>query len=141
MLEQRDLDDEVRRILGWLETEGLAVSGPTEYVPSMDVFETADTVEIVADLPGIPAASLRVVFSRGLLVIAGQKVPARCEHEDATFHLAERSFGRFVRFVRLTGAFDAGRALATVEDGELHVVLARIEERRGRPVRIPIGTK
>jgi HSP20 family molecular chaperone IbpA len=42
--------------------------------------------------------------------------------------------------VRLNGAFDVGRADATLRAGELRVTLPRIEERRGRERRIPVRT-
>ena len=45
-----------------------------------------------------------------------------------------------MRAVRLTGAFDAGKATATLSAGELRVILPRIEERRGRDIRIPVNT-
>jgi HSP20 family protein len=104
----------------------------------MDVFETATAVEVIADLAGVPADRIRIVFSEGVLVIAGQKLPGACGHRDAAFHLAERAFGRFARIVRLSGAIDAGRARATLNAGELHVVMPRIDERRGAEIRIPI---
>ena len=141
LLEHRNRDDDLRRILEWLEQEGVPVGGPAECIPSMDVFETAETVEILADLPGVRPEAIRVVFARGALVVAGQKLPSRCEHRDAAFHLAERSFGGFARLVRLSGAFDAGRARATLTGGELRVVIPRIEERRGGEIRIPITTE
>jgi HSP20 family protein len=130
--------DDLRRILNWLEGESLAGGGAVECRPSLDVFETATAVEVIADLAGVPADRIRVVFSEGVLVIAGQKLPCACEHGDAAFHLAERAFGRFARIVRLSGAIDAGRARATLTAGELHVVLPRIDERRGAEIRIPI---
>lgn len=104
----------------------------------MDVLETAETVEILMDVPGVVAASLRVVFAQGTIVITGRKLPGVCTHREAAFHLAERSFGRFARAIRLTGAFDAGRATATLANGELRLVLPRIEERRGREIRINV---
>ena len=57
---------------------------------------------------------------------------------EAAFHVAERTFGRFARGVRLTGAFDVGRADARLRAGELRVTLPRIDERRGRERRIPV---
>ena len=110
-----------------------------ECAPPMDVLETAEGVEIVLDLPGVPVAHIRLLFSQGTLILAGRKLPAACAHREAAFHLAERSFGRFARAVRLNGAFDAGRATATLASGELRVVLPRIEERRGRDIRISIS--
>jgi HSP20 family protein len=105
----------------------------------MDVFETAEAVEIVVDVPGTAAASIRLVVSHGTIIVAGRKMPATCAHRDAAFQLAERSFGRFARAIRVTGAFDAGRASATLSNGELRVVLPRIEERRGRDILIDIS--
>jgi HSP20 family molecular chaperone IbpA len=74
-----------------------------------------------------------------MILVAGTKVPKACAHGDATFQLAERCFGRFARAVRLAGAFDAGRANASLVAGELRIVLPRIEERRGRDIRIPVN--
>jgi HSP20 family molecular chaperone IbpA len=72
-------------------------------------------------------------------VIAGRKLPGTCVDQEAAFHLAERSFGRFARAVRLAGAFDAGNASATLQGGELRIVLPRIDERRGREIHILIA--
>ena len=105
----------------------------------MDVVETSSAVEVLMDLPGVPRSHLTVVFSLGTLVVAGRKVPASCAHREAAFHLAERGFGRFVRAVRLSGAFDAGRAEASLTGGELRIVLPRIQERRGRDIRIDVA--
>ena len=108
-----------------------------ECAPPIDVLETAETVEVIVDVPGVAASSLRLLFSQATLIVAGRKQPA-CAHREAAFHLAERSFGRFARAVRVAGAFDAGRASASLADGVLHIVLPRIEERRGRDIRIEI---
>ena len=97
----------------------------------MDVLETAEAIEVILDVPGAHESSLKVALSQNLLVISGEKHPARCSHDRAAFHLAERSFGRFARAVRLTGAFDTSRATAVLRGGELRVTLPRIDERRG----------
>ena len=136
-LERRDLGEEARRLLDLVEREQ-AGSAAGECVPPLDVVETATTVEILLDVPGVAADDIQVVFGKGVLVIGGRKLPPGCEHGDAAFHLAERAFGGFARAVRLTGAFDAGRATATLSAGELRIVLPRIEDRRGRELRIPV---
>jgi HSP20 family protein len=135
-LERLDAGEDLRRILKWLDGDSPAAA---ECSPAVDVYETATAVELIADLPGVRAEAIRVIFVDGVLAVAGQKQPRSCEHRDAAFHLAERGFGRFARLFRLTGAFDAGRARATLTAGELHVVLPRIEERRGAQIRIPIA--
>ena len=57
----------------------------------------------------------------------------------ARFHLAERSYGRFARAVRLSGAVNGARAEAVVTGGQLRVVLPRLEDRRGQIFRIAVG--
>jgi HSP20 family protein len=109
-----------------------------ECTPPLDIIETDDTIEAILDLPGVTRSSIEIVFSRNVLMITGQKLPAMCDDRDAAFHIAERSFGRFARAISVEGAFDAGRATATLADGQLHVVLPRLAERRGREIRIPI---
>lgn len=137
-LERRDMSDDLRRVLGLLD-DGAQSDGPAgECAPPCDVVETGAAIELVMDLPGVTRDSLKIVFVRNTLVVAGQKLPATCEHRGAAFHLAERTFGRFARAIRLTGAFDAGAARATLTSGELRVVLPRIQERRGGEIRIAV---
>jgi HSP20 family protein len=130
-VERRELPAELLRLL---ENHSTAA----ECTPPLDVIETDRGIEAVIDVPGVPHASIQVIFSRNVLLVAGQKVPAVCQHASAAFHVAERSFGRFARAISLDGAFDAGRATATLTDGELRVFLPRLDERRGAQIRIPI---
>ena len=141
VMEAREFGDDARRLLERLQAAHRSAPVPGEWMPSVDVIETATTVEIVMDLPGVRSDAIEVVLSRGTLVIAGAKVPPSCEHRHAAFHLAERSFGRFARAVRLSGAVDAGRAHGSLVDGELRIVLPRIAERRGRDIRIEVQAR
>ncbi|MBA3231969.1 MAG: Hsp20/alpha crystallin family protein [Acidobacteria bacterium] len=137
-LERQELQDDVRRIIEVLEDGIDLLAAGGECAPPIDVIETVAGLEVSMDVPGVKADSLHVVFARDTLVIAGQKTPAACEHRGATFHLAERGFGRFLRAVRLTGAWNAGAADARLSCGELRVLLPRIDDRRGREIRIPV---
>jgi HSP20 family protein len=136
----RDAGEDLQRRFGWLQRELAPGEGPVADNPPMDVLETDAGVEIVLDLPGIDAQAVTVTCRDGVVIIAGHKRPTRCHHGQAAFHLAERSFGRFSRAVKLGGACDASRATATLVAGELRIVLPRVEERRGREIRIPVDT-
>ena len=125
----------MRRLAAFFD--GVA-GGESDYGPPIDVVEHPDHVEITVDLPGVPAESIRVVVSRGTVVIAGRKQPRVCS-EGAAFHLAERRFGRFARAIGLNGALDAARGTASLTAGELRVTLPRIEERRGRDIHIEVA--
>jgi HSP20 family protein len=138
--ERRDMGDDLRRLLDLLDEGPRSTGTAGECTPPFDLIETATSLELLMDLPGVTADAVQILFARNTLVVAGQKLPSACEHRDAAFHLAERAFGRFARAVRLTGAVDGGRAQATLRGGELHVVLPRIDERRGAEIRIPVRT-
>jgi HSP20 family protein len=135
--DRRDPGDEARRIVDLLEG-GAPPATAGECTPPLDVIETADTMEIVVDLPGVQADAIQVIFARNTLVVTGQKIPRSCQHSEAGFHLAERAFGRFARAVRMNAAYDAGAATATLSAGELRIVLPRVDERRGSEIRIPV---
>ena len=129
------MGDDLARLLDFAIAPG---GGAGECSPPCDVVERDGRIEVIVDLPGVPIESVRIVLTRNTLVIAGQKMPAACEHRAAAFHLAERRFGRFARAVRLTGAIDGSRADATLVAGELRVTLPRIPERRGGDVPISV---
>ncbi len=139
-LERREIGEDLRRLFDLLDGESQAAGGTGEYTPPLDVLESPDSIEIVVDLPGVRADAVQIVFARETVVIAGTKLAAGCGHHDAAFHMVERTFGRFARAVRLGGAVDAGRASARLTGGELRITFPRIEERRGRQIRIQVGT-
>jgi HSP20 family protein len=132
------LAEDARGLLRELERDvpgASQISG--ECRPSLDVVDTATAVEIVMDVPGVPASALRVSVRHNTVLVVGAKVAASTP-PDARFHVAERSSGRFARGIRLSGAVDAGRARAFVEAGLLRVVLPRVENRRGQAIPIPV---
>jgi HSP20 family protein len=89
-------------------------------------------------MPGVDAASLRVVSKRDVVIVVGAKIPVVSVARQVSFHLVEREYGRFARAVRLHAAVDIGRARAVLADGELRVTLPRLADRRGQEREIPI---
>jgi HSP20 family protein len=139
--ESRELVDDLRQVFADLAAtlgpEQRAYSG--EYHPALDVVETSSAIEIVADLAGVSAAAVRVLFRDDVLIVAGEKAPPSTASEP-NFHLLERGFGRFARAVRLGGAFDIAQAHATLTAGELTIVLPKRSERRGHLQMIPVAS-
>jgi HSP20 family protein len=133
-----DLADDARRMLVELDREVPGAATLTaECRPPLDVFETATDLEVVVDVPGVPPECLRVAIRRNTLVVVGAKLAASGD-VDGRCHLAERSYGRFARAIRLAGAVDVTRARAAAAAGELRVTLPRLEDRRGSMLVIPV---
>jgi HSP20 family protein len=135
-----DFASDIRRAFDELDRH-LGARPAGEYVPPVDVFDVADGVRIVIDLPGVPATSVRALAKRGVVLVLGEKPAPPCAQGPTQFHIAERSFGRFARAVRLDGAFDASRARGVLAGGELRITVPRMEERRGREIAIPIDVQ
>src|SRR5262245_16954215 len=108
-----------------------------ECSPPLDIYETDEAFEIAMDLPGVEAGAVRIVAKGSAVLIAGEKAPRR-GRGDSSFHLVERSYGRFARAVRLGQSCDTARAHASVARGELRVSLPKVRERRGRAVPIAL---
>lgn len=136
--EAADLADDARRLLQELDHEVPGVAAlNAECRPPLDVLETASAVEIVLDVPGVPRDSLRIAIRRDTLLVVGAKIAPRIDPESR-YHLAERSYGRFARAIRVTGAVDARRARATASAGILRIVLPHVDDRRGAVLMIPV---
>ena len=129
--------DEVRRIFLELGRVFAAESLAGECSPAVDVYETDDTVDISVDLPGVDPVAVRILCKGDSVLIAGEKAPCRARAES-TFHLVERGYGRFARVVRLARSCDTSKATATLRNGELHISLPKIADRRGKAVAIAI---
>ena len=135
-----DLGHEIRRLfeeLGRRHPERRhLISG--ECMPLQDVFETERSIEIVLDLPGVTTDNCRIMLKGGVVLVVGEKERPDPAHGPASFHLVERDFGRFVRAVRIHAAVDAAHARARLKDGELRIILPKMQERRGREIPIAI---
>lgn len=136
--EPAEFRDEVRRIFQELDRAGGGETLAGECAPPVDVLETDESLEITMDLPGVAAASVRIVARGQTILIAGHKTPRRTR-PDSSFHLVERGYGRFARAVRLSTSCDTSRAAATLVNGELRVAIPRLADRRGRPIRIAVA--
>ena len=134
-----DLTEDVRRLLQELATTSSSRSTAAgDCVPPLDVIETDEAVEILLDVPGVAAASLRILLKGSVVLIAGEKWVAGPGPGTGGYHLVERGSGRFARAVRVSGAFEGSRVRATLTDGELRITLPKLADRRGAGLAVPI---
>jgi HSP20 family protein len=133
-----ELAEDAKRLLLELDRDVPGMAASTgECRPPLDVLETAESVEVVMDLPGVPVETLRVAIRRQTVLVVGAKLQTVVA-PSGRFHVAERSYGRFARAVRLNEAVDGRRARAVVTAGQLRVILPRIDDRRGRMLSVQV---
>ncbi len=109
-----------------------------EWIPGVDVYECRGRLVIAAEVPGVPAESLRVTFHDRHLVIAGERRERRPPAAAASFHCMERPQGRFTRIVLVDVAVDIKAAEARLAGGVLTISIPRVKDRRGREIVIPV---
>jgi HSP20 family protein len=133
-----ELADDARKLLAELDREVPGVAAlNAECRPPLDVLETATALEIVMDVPGVLTDSIRIAVRRDTLLVVGAKLSPPADMK-MRYHLAERSYGRFARAVRISAAVDAQKARATTSAGELRITLPLVVDRRGSMLTIPV---
>ena len=132
------LQREVNMLLERLADFDRSSSGDGEWIPGVDVYESRGKLVIAAEVPGIPAESLRISFRDRHLVITGERRERRPPASAASFHCMERPQGRFSRTVLIDVAVNIREADATLEGGVLTIAIPRVKDQRGREIVIPV---
>ncbi len=107
------------------------------YVPSLDVRETNQGLELTAELPGVSENDIELSLDNDVLTIRGEKREER-QSDQRGLHMQERSYGSFQRSLRLPYAPDPGSVTANFDKGVLHVMLPRPQQGETRTNRIQI---
>lgn len=132
---RRELEDLVD---GFLDREKLS-SRSGILVPRVDVSETAETVEVTAELPGVKSDQVEVELQENRLIITGEfPEEETLREQERTYHCTERRRGRFWRSVPLPATVTEGAVQAELHEGVLRVVLPKVEQTQRR--RIPVQT-
>jgi HSP20 family protein len=105
------------------------------YVPDLDIYETADSLFLWADMPGVDDQSVEINLADGVLSIEGRL--AVQDYENLTPVYTEYNVGNFVRRLAVSDDIDAERIKARLTNGVLEITLPKSE--RAKPRRIPIA--
>jgi HSP20 family protein len=99
-------------------------SGKTDLLPSMDVTETGQEIEITAELPGLEEKDVQINVSDNVLTIRGEK-KAEKEEKDKNHRLIERSYGSFERTLELPNGVNVDAIKANITKGVLKVTVPK----------------
>lgn len=93
------------------------------YAPRVDIIETDDALEIVADMPGVAKESVEVTLEQRVLSIRGQ-ARISLPNDLAPLHL-EYQPGDYERAFTLSDAVEPAGIEARVRSGVLHLRLPK----------------
>jgi HSP20 family protein len=103
--------------------------------PKADFLETENEFVVEMDLPGFTAEGVDVTVEKGAMTIHGERT---LESEDAegTYHLRERSWGKFSRSFSIPHTIDSESVDASFNRGVLTVKLPKAAEAKARKIEI-----
>ena len=105
--------------------------------PAINVGSTADTIEVIAFVPGVDPKEIEITVDRGLLSLAGQRRSEPPSHKDGGHAYAQERFqGSFRRVISLPEDADPAKVEAKFRDGVLHIQVAKRESSKPRQITI-----
>jgi len=93
--------------------------------PSMDIYETADEVVVIAEIAGIVKEDLDVEINNRAVKIQGKRLGTPPD-PSATYRLAEIQHGTFERILYLPAPVDSNNVVASFVNGMLKIRLSKM---------------
>src|ERR1700730_5139244 len=103
------------------------------FVPTTDIFETADALTVLMGLPGVDKQALDVNIENGVLRVEGRIDHSKYEGMDPLY--TEYNVGHFARSFTLSNKIDQ-QISAQLEDGVLTLTLKKTKEAMPRRIAI-----
>ena len=107
----------------------------TMQIPPLDLVETAESIEVKVDLPGIKASDINVQINNNVLTISGQRIE-ESKKDTATCHRMERRIGEFSRSVTLPVPVDENKIDAQCRDGILTVSMQKAADAKSHQIKV-----
>ena len=105
--------------------------------PAVNVGSSPDSIEVLAFAPGVDPKALQITVDRGVLVISGERASESAARGEAdTFYAQERFTGAFRRVVSLPEDADPQKVEASLNNGVLHISVAKREASKPRRIEI-----
>jgi HSP20 family protein len=107
------------------------------WTPVVDIFEEAEFLRIVAEVPGVKPENVKILVESNVLTIQGTKEQA-AETKTEKVHRYERAYGALERTFTLPATVDAEHIKANYEMGVLTLTLPKIEKAKPRQITVEI---
>jgi HSP20 family protein len=108
------------------------------WMPAIDVSESGDKVTVKVEVPGMDAKDIEISMVGDTLTIKGEKKVEK-EEKDENYHMVERSYGSFVRALRMPAPVNAEKIEANYKNGVLTITCPKKEEVKPKAIEIKTG--
>jgi len=104
--------------------------------PALDLYQNADNVVAIVELPGMRKEDIEISLHDGTLTVSGERKSESVEGEKA--ERTERVTGKFRRSVTLPARVETDKVNATYKDGILTVILPKAEDAKPKQIQINV---
>ena len=104
------------------------------FLPKVDIYETKDSIVLIADMPGVDENHVDMTLEKNILTINGQLEPQGFPGYGAAY--AEYDVGDYQRAFTISDEVDRDRIDARVKNGVLRVTLHKAEQVKARKIAI-----
>ncbi len=104
------------------------------FKPDVDIYETDESLVVVADVPGTTSDDIEIDLRDNMLTITGGVDVA--EHSDWESLYTEYRTGHFARQFRLGQNIDQSEITAALDDGVLRLTLPKADSATPRKIEI-----
>lgn len=130
MAEDREIEVQSKQ-----EAEAVESTSPGRYYsPYTDIFETADALAVVMDMPGVDKDNVAVTLEKGRLSVEGQVDSSRYEGLRPLY--TEYDVGHFIRSFVVSSKIDQAGITAEMKAGVLTLRLPKAPEAQPRRIEV-----
>jgi HSP20 family protein len=104
------------------------------FVPLVDIYETKESIVLIADMPGVDEKSVDVELEKNILTLTGHVDID--EEKDRSIVYSEYEVGDYERTFTLSDEIDRDKICATVKDGVLRLELPKAEKAKPKKIAI-----
>lgn len=105
--------------------ERLATPGGEAWAPPIDVYETAESYVVAAEVPGMRREEIELALEDSRLTIRGRRNDVGAAAGKVHFHQVERGHGPFARSFEFASKIDTSAVSAELSQGILTVTLPK----------------
>jgi HSP20 family protein len=104
------------------------------FLPTADIYETTDALNVVLEMPGVEKSSVEIRVEDGVLKIDGRLDFSKYEGLQPLY--TEYNVGNYSRSFRVSSKIDQNKIAAELKDGVLSLVLPKVEEAKPRTIQV-----
>jgi HSP20 family protein len=104
------------------------------FLPTADIYETNDALNVVLEMPGVDKGSIDIRVEDDVLKIEGRLDFSKYDGLQPLY--TEYNVGHYSRSFRLSSKIDQNKIAAELKDGVLFLVLPKVEEAKPRTIQV-----